>query len=230
MIRGSVYADGVDQVFVQCVNMWKKDEKVRELLFGKLAPRLAPTLAALTGQTDGYMLYHDHALIKAPWGSPTNWHTDQQFDPYWSEQATMVWLSLDATSAANGALCFLPGTQREARREATVIDEGFDSPAIGRLFTQRPEWRDIEPVCVPTQPGDCLVIDPMVAHAAGANMTHRRRRAFAALFMPAGAVFNGQSAALPASLASRLQVGDRIEDLLHLPKFDAAGRVPAAPT
>ena len=39
-------------------------------------------------------------------------------DPYWSPEATMLWISLDRATAANGALCFLPGTQLEARREA----------------------------------------------------------------------------------------------------------------
>lgn len=43
-------------------------------------------------------------------------------------------------------LCFLPGTHREARREAQVIDDGFDAPEIGGLFKQRPEWRDVPPV------------------------------------------------------------------------------------
>ena len=56
------------------------------------------------GAEDGFCLYHDHALIKAPWGSPTNWHTDQQMDPYWSPQATMVWIALDRADQANGAV------------------------------------------------------------------------------------------------------------------------------
>lgn len=79
----------------------------------------------------------------------------------------MLWVSLDAADATNGALCFLPGTQREARREApTSIDEGFGDEGIGAMLLTRPEWAEIEPVCVHTQPGDALLIDPMVAHAA----------------------------------------------------------------
>ena len=79
----------------------------------------------------------------------------------------MLWVSLDAADATTGALCFLPGTQREARREApTSIDEGFGDEGIGAMLLTRPEWAEIEPVCVHTQPGDALLIDPMVAHAA----------------------------------------------------------------
>ena len=56
-----------------------------------------------------------------PWASPTNWHTDQQMDPYWAADATMVWISLDAATAQNGALCFLPGTQRQANSSTAPV-------------------------------------------------------------------------------------------------------------
>ena len=165
-------------------------------------------------------------------------------DPYWSPEATMLWISLDRATAANGALCFLPGTQLEARREAAPIDEGFGDEGVGAMLETRPEWQAIDPVrqhpharcpalqpqacceaslrvaqvCVETEPGDAILIDPMVAHAAGANMTNRPRRAFAMLLMPRGARYNGQPAALPASLAARLEVGEEIIDD-ELPPF-----------
>ena len=55
-------------------------------------------------------------------------------DPYWSDQATMLWISLDAATASNGALCFLPGTHLQARREASAIDEGFGDEGIGAMY------------------------------------------------------------------------------------------------
>ena len=48
-------------------------------------------------------------------------------------------------------------------------------------------------------------------------MTSRRRRAFSFLFMPGDSTYNGHPAALPAELAERLQVGDRLDDDRHLP-------------
>jgi phytanoyl-CoA hydroxylase len=68
-------------VFVQCVNMWKKNPAIKALLFESLAPRLRSLVGQIVECTTGYKLYHDHCLIKQPWGSPTNWHTDQQMDP-----------------------------------------------------------------------------------------------------------------------------------------------------
>ena len=67
-------------------------------------------------------------------------------DPYWSPEATMLWISLDRATAANGALCFLPGTQLEARREAAPIDEGFGDEGVGAMLQTRPEWQAIDPV------------------------------------------------------------------------------------
>ena len=67
-------------------------------------------------------------------------------DPYWSAEATMLWISLDRATAANGALCFLPGTQLEARREAAPIDEGFGDEGVGAMLQTRPEWQAIDPV------------------------------------------------------------------------------------
>jgi phytanoyl-CoA hydroxylase len=154
-------------VFIQAVNMWKKSPAIKSLLFDGLAPRLRSLVAQIAGCDAGYKLYHDHCLIKQPWASPTNWHTDQQMDPYWDERATMLWISLDAATPNNGALCFLPGTHKQAKREApTAIDEGFGDEGVGAMLLTRPEWAGIDPVCVTTQPGDAILIDPMVAHAA----------------------------------------------------------------
>lgn len=49
-------------VFVQCVNMWKSSETIKDLV---LDQRLGKMAAELAG-TDGMRLYHDHALIKQP--------------------------------------------------------------------------------------------------------------------------------------------------------------------
>ena len=62
-----------------------------------------------------------------------------------------------------------------------------------------------------------IFINGLVAHAAGPNMSASRRRAFALLFMPEGATYNGHPAALPPGLVERLQIGDVLDDDQHLP-------------
>ena len=53
-------------VFVQCVNLWKTHDAVRELV---LDANLGQMAAELSGAA-GVRLYHDHALIKAHGPTP----------------------------------------------------------------------------------------------------------------------------------------------------------------
>tara|TARA_Y100001968_G_scaffold325426_1_gene366646 strand:- start:443 stop:922 length:480 start_codon:yes stop_codon:yes gene_type:complete len=54
------------RVFVQCVNLWKTHDAVRELALDANLGRMAAELAGAAG----VRLYHDHALVKAPWAKP----------------------------------------------------------------------------------------------------------------------------------------------------------------
>ena len=204
--RDDFYKD----VFVQCVNMWKGNEKVRELVLDERIGKLAADLVG----ADGVRLYHDHALVKRPWANPTNWHIDNPSDPYFSHQSTMLWIALDDATRQNGCLYFLPGSHNSSRFERVPA---LSETQIDALFEHYPEWRDIEPVAVEVDAGDALFISGMVAHAAGPNMSRGLRRAFAILFMPEGATFNGRQSALPESVFSRLEFGDVVADDEHLP-------------
>ena len=204
--------DDYARVFVQCVNMWKVSGAMRELVLDARLGKLAADLAGM----DGVRLYHDHALIKNPWATPTTWHTDNPVDPFFSHQSLMLWIALDDATLQNGCLYVLPGSHRTSR-----FDAGGDtsSARIDALFDAYPEWREIEPVPVEVCAGGAVFLSGLVAHAAGPNMTRSRRRAFSILFMPDDAVFNGQQSALPDAVASRLQIGDPIADHEHLPLF-----------
>ena len=48
-------------------------------------------------------------------------------------------------------------------------------------------------------------------------MTTHPRRAFAMLFMPIDATFNGKKSALPDEVVAKLKVGDVLADDAHLP-------------
>ena len=170
-------------------------------------------MAALAG-TDEVRLYHDHALIKLPWANPTNWHADNPYDPYRSPEAIMLWIALDDADARNGCLHFLPGSHRRER-----LDEGaaLDEANIGALLEANPQLAAIEPAMAEVTAGAGIFINGMTAHAAGANMTRRPRRAFSMLFIPGPCRYTGQPGALPEELTARLQVGDLLEDDEHLP-------------
>tara|TARA_B100001123_G_scaffold443525_2_gene589798 strand:+ start:1505 stop:2317 length:813 start_codon:yes stop_codon:yes gene_type:complete len=197
-------------VFVQCVNLWKTHESVRALVLDERLGKLATEVSGSTG----VRLYHDHALTKEPWSNPTNFHVDNPMDLFHSSQATMLWIALDDATLQNGCLYFLPGSQKTCRfdESGTLGEEG-----IGRLIDSYPEWSEIEPQPVEVEAGSGIFISGLVAHAAGPNMTLQPRRAFALLFMPEDATFNGKQSALPDEVVARTKVGDVLADDEHLP-------------
>ncbi len=199
-----------DRVFLQRVNMWKTSGAVREVVLDERFGRLA---AALAG-TDEVRLYHDHALIKLPWANPTNWHADNPYDPYRSPEAIMLWIALDDADARNGCLHFLPGSHRRERLDAGAA---LDEANIGALLEANPHFAAIEPAMAEVAAGAGIFINGMTAHAAGANMSRRPRRAFSMLFIPGRCRYTGQPGALPTELVDRLQVGDILDDDVHLP-------------
>ena len=70
--------DVYGRAFLQCINLWRLDERVRELVF---APRIARVAAELLG-ADSVRLYHDQGLMKEPGGGHTPWHQDQFYWPF----------------------------------------------------------------------------------------------------------------------------------------------------
>lgn len=211
--------DYYDAVFTQRLNLWRLNPVVRRFLQG---PEVASMLTQLEG-VDRYRVWLDQALIKEPFANPTAWHLD---NPYWSfhsRRALSIWIALEDATLENGCLYFLPGTHRTAR---------FDNVAIGRqldaLFEVYPEMKGVDPVAVPMKAGDASFHNGLVAHAAGPNMTRRRRIAMTAAYMPEGSTYNGQQDILPTAYASTLTVGDPLDDEAFNPAVGAAR--PAAAT
>ncbi len=191
------------QVFTQCIKLADTHAGMHEIMYD---PRLGEAAATLAG-VDGMRIWHDQALIKPPFGNPTAWHLD---NPYWSfdsPQSLSIWVALDDATLANGALFYLPGTQRSARFETVTIGE-----KLGELFKVYPEWRGVETVGCPCPAGSAVFHSGLTAHGAGANMTNKPRRAMTCAYMPDGATFNGKQNMLPDDYFKSLRVGDVLND------------------
>jgi ectoine hydroxylase-related dioxygenase (phytanoyl-CoA dioxygenase family) len=202
---GSYYS----RVFIQSMRLADTHAGMAELI---LDPRLGEIVATLAG-IDGVRVWHDQALIKQAYGNPTAWHLD---DPFWSfdsPDAISIWIALDDATIENGCLWYLPGSQRGARYETTQIGENF-----GALFDEYPDWLELEPVAAPCPAGGAVFHNGLVAHAAGANMTPRPRRAMTCAFMPDGARYNGRPHPMfPDDYVARLRMGDPLENDELLP-------------
>ncbi len=197
-----------NNVFVQRVNLWQDNPKMRRLMLDRRLGKMAATLAGV----EGIRIWHDQALIKQPWANPTGWHLD---NPYWSfhsRNAITIWVALDDATVHNGCLYFLPGTHKLAT---------YDNSGIGHnladLFKIYPDWTPIEAAPAPMKAGSCSFHNGLLAHGAGANMTPGYRRAMTCAYMPDGSTFNGQRNILREEQVANLKVGDLLDDDEQVP-------------
>ncbi len=136
-----------DSAFLQCINLWMTNEKMRRIM---LDPRLGKMATDLSG-ADGMRIWHDQALIKRPWDSSTGWHIDNFYWSFTSKQSISIWVALDDATYQNGCLYFLPGTHKLAEYE-----KNGDIGKMSAIFKTYPEWAKIESVAAPHEGGRLL--------------------------------------------------------------------------
>jgi phytanoyl-CoA hydroxylase len=204
------------KVFTQRVNLWQSSEKMHALM---LDSRLGHVAADLAG-VDGIRIWHDQALIKPPYATFTAYHLDQPYWSFTSPDSITVWVALDDATFENGCLYYLPGSHKAQKYDNVEI--GKD---IGALFDVYPEWRAIDPVACPVPAGGACFHNGLTAHGAGANLTHRQRRAMTCAYMPDGCTFNGIANVLPPAYNDSLSIGDVLDDDAHNPLiFSRSGK------
>ncbi|MEE9439954.1 MAG: phytanoyl-CoA dioxygenase family protein [Saprospiraceae bacterium] len=203
-------ADGINKdaeyfgnVFVQIVNLWQTDEKVKELMFDKRIGEMATILS----QSDGIRIWHDQSLIKRPWANPTSWHIDTAFWSFDSREALSIWVALDDVTVQNGCLYFMPESQKETR-----LDEPGIGSNMGQIFNEYPQFKDKKPAPSIIKAGSCSFHNGLCLHAAGPNMTNGFRRAMTCAYMPDGSTFNGTKNVLPDDYYNTLKIGDLLNN------------------
>ena len=197
-----------DNVFVQRVNLWQDNEKMRKIM---LDARLGKMAARLAG-VEGIRIWHDQALIKKPYANPTGWHLDNPYWSFFSRDAITIWVALDDVTIENGCLWFLPGTHQLATYDNVGI-----GPNMSDLFKVYKDWSKISAKPVVIKAGSCSWHNGLIAHAAGPNMTIGVRRAMTCAYMPDGSTFNGQRNILREEQIAKLQIGDVLEDDAQTP-------------
>lgn len=108
------------KAFLQIMNLWTKNEVVKEFVFGQRLARIASDLL----QTQGVRVYHDQALYKEAGGGYTPWHVDQYYWPVATEKTVTAWIPLHAVPLENGPLMFSVGSQRiKIGRDLAISDD-----------------------------------------------------------------------------------------------------------
>lgn len=96
------------KAFLQTMNLWRVDDKIKEFV---LAKRFANIAAQLLG-VENVRIYHDQALFKEPNGGPTPWHQDQYYWPLDTNETVTMWMPLTAINAEMGMLTFATGSHK----------------------------------------------------------------------------------------------------------------------
>lgn len=208
--RASVYGEGddqekeyYDQVFDQLINLWKDNDKIKNLILDERIGKMAAQLAGI----EAVRVWHDQALIKRPWANPTTLHLDT---PYWSfsdKRALSIWVALDDATLENGCLFFLPGTHKKTSLKRAGIGKNN-----GDIFKQYPELIHNKFYAGVMKAGSCSFHNGLTIHGAHANMTPGFRRAMTCAFMPDGATFNGIQNILSDEQVAKLRIGDLLCD------------------
>ena len=193
-----------ERAFTQRMHLRRESEALAGLV---LDPRIGSLVAELEG-LDEVRLYLDQALIKEPYGAPTQYHLDIPWWGFSSPHACTIWVALDDSTLQNGCLYFVPGSH--ALRLGSAVDLG---PDLGALFAAHPDAART-PTPSPLPAGGCSFHNGHTVHGAGANMTPGRRRAMTAAFMPGGATFNGRRdvGVLGEEYLATLTEGDLLDD------------------
>lgn len=168
--------DTYGKAFLQMMNLWEEDAKIKEFVLAKRFGQLAADLLGVKK----VRLYHDQALFKEAGGGHTPWHQDQYYWPLSTAKTVTMWMPLVNITEGMGMLTFASGTQNvklppmpisdesEATIAAFVHDQGF--PIVAQKTMQA---------------GDATFHMGWTLHAAPGNHSESMREVMTIIFMDA---------------------------------------------
>jgi ectoine hydroxylase-related dioxygenase (phytanoyl-CoA dioxygenase family) len=171
--------DTYGKAFIQSMNLWMIDARVREFVFAR---RFAKVAADLMG-VDGVRLYHDQSLFKEPGGGITPWHQDQVYWPLDTNNTITMWMPLVDVPTEVGSVVFASRSQHGGDLGGSAI--GDDSQAY---FEHLIEQRRFETVShAPMRAGDATFHSGWTLHGAPANETTTMRSVMTIIYFADGA-------------------------------------------
>jgi ectoine hydroxylase-related dioxygenase (phytanoyl-CoA dioxygenase family) len=162
------------KAFLQIMNLWRKNEVVREFVFGQRLARIATALL----QTRGVRLYHDQALYKEAGGGYTPWHVDQYYWPVETEKTVTAWIPLHAVPLEHGPLMFSVGRQRiKIGRDLEISDDSE------KKIDQQLKLSDLPEDESPFDMGEVSFHLGFTFHRAGPNKLAKAREVMTIIYM-----------------------------------------------
>lgn len=166
--------DTYNKAFLQVMNIWTRDEIVKQLVFSKRLARIASELMGVAG----VRLYHDQALFKEPGGGFTPWHADQYYWPLANDNTVTVWIPMQETPLEMGPLEFSAKSYLlQGGRDLKISDDSE------KVISKKLRLNDFEQVIEPFELGEVSFHSGWVFHRAGANATEQMRQVMTVIYM-----------------------------------------------
>ncbi len=171
--------DTYGKAFLQVMNLWRYDEKVKKLVMSR---RLAKVAADLLG-VENVRIYHDQALFKEPGGSPTPWHQDQFYWPIDTNKTITVWMPLVDINIEMGMLTFASGSQKEGSIFDYEISD--ESQSEFAQYVQDNNFKISRPETL--KAGDATWHSGFTIHSATGNQSKIMREVFTIIYIAGNA-------------------------------------------
>lgn len=166
--------DTYGKAFLQLFNLWKEDERIKELVFSRRLAKIASELM----EVSGVRLYHDQALFKEAGGGITPWHADQYYWPLSSDKTITAWIPLQAVPLNIGPLEFSSGSNKLVYgRELAISDESE------KQLKDKLRVNDFPHVIEPYDIGEVSFHSGWIFHRAGANTSGQIRKVMTVIYM-----------------------------------------------
>ena len=158
-----------------------------ELLEFLLHDRLLDLVEPLIGPDIG--LWSSHFIVKEPLvGKAMPWHEDSA---YWAgrfdrfDGLVTVWLAMDESNGANGAMRVIPGTHDNGFSDYTPVD-----PELHIFSREVEDVNEAEAVTLELAPNECSLHDSRIIHGARGNTSPCRRAGYTMRYFSQQMKFN----------------------------------------
>jgi ectoine hydroxylase-related dioxygenase (phytanoyl-CoA dioxygenase family) len=154
-----------------------------------VAEAVRPLADALLGEPA--ILFQDLLLIKRQGQREFPWHQDFGYWPIDRPLGVVLWVPLQASDGASGALRFAAGSHRLGPRPVVDLHVGGPQQAGADLAFNPDEWPSFAPSY---EPGDAVAFTPITFHASPAMGRPGERAAWSCIFLSPKARWNHANA------------------------------------